>query len=187
MASNVSSPKQWHIGNWTGLGWLETGIKLVAQVVAFVAIAWAIRPWDLGIWTTDFRLWPDIYLIRVLILGVITLALTANLENRFREKELVSTILGLINVVAHWGLIFSLWRQPGPSGLLSLINYQPQHMLPWNLFPIFCLFMMVGEGINVIGLFRTTDSSHRMPMYISSGFVLWYGALLFLCQFNPFI
>ena len=192
MASTTASPKQWHVGNWTGLGWLETGIKLVAHVVAFIALIWAIKETNfrLGIVLSDFRFWGGVYDLRAIILAVMALGLTFAIADRYLEKETIAMIFVISNVIVHWGMVFALWRQPH-NPYLSLINYQPQFLLPWQLLPIFAALMLLGDLVKVVFLIRTKFTvrgySPRVLIYLTSGFVVGYALLLVLSLSNPYI
>jgi hypothetical protein len=184
MASSASTPKQWHIGNWTGLGWIETGIKLVAHIVAFIALIWAIAG-------TDFRFWGGVYDLRVIILAVMALGLTFAIADRYIEKEIIAMIFVVSNGIAHWGMVYALWRQPCSCGLLSLINYQPQFLLPWQLLPIFAALMLLGDLVKIAFLVRTKFTvrgyNPRLLVYLTGAFVVGYALLLLLSLSNPYI
>ena len=181
MASKTAPAKQWYVGNWTGLGWLETGIKLIAHVVAFVALIWAIRG-------TDFRFWGGMYDLRVIILAIMALGLTFAIADRYVEKETIAMIFVISNVIAHWGMVYALWRQPCSCGLLLLINYQPQFLLPWQLLPIFAALMLLGDLVKIVFLLRTKFTvrgySSRVLVYLTGGYAIGYAVLLVLSLTN---
>jgi hypothetical protein len=186
MASSTASPKQWHVGNWTGLGWLETGIKLVAHVVAFIALVWTIREASI-----DFRLWGGIYDLQVIMLVFMALGLTIAIADRYVEKEIIAMIFVISNVIVHWGMVFALTHQPSSGGLLYLINYLPQFLLPWQLLPIFAALMLLGDLVKIVFLRRTQFTvrgySPRVLVYLTGGFVVGYALLLILSLSNPYI
>jgi hypothetical protein len=177
-----ASPKQWHLGDWTGLGWLETIVKVVAHVVAFTCIAWALGG-------TEFRFWGGVYDLRVLILIFTALGLTAAILDRYLEKEVIAMVFVISNVVAHWGMVFALWHQPGTGGLLTLINYQPQDLLPWQFLPMFAFLMLLGDVVKLVFLLRTNftvrDLNPRFLVYLTAGSIASYALILILSLSNP--
>jgi hypothetical protein len=189
MTSSVSSPKQWHIGNWTGLGWLETGIKLVAHIVAFIALIWAIQHPAIA-----FRFWGGIYDLQVMILGVMALGLTFAIADRYMEKETLAMIFVISNVIAHWGMVYALTFPPSSGSSLYLVNYQPQDLLGWQLLPIFAALTLLGDLVKIVFLLRTKFTvrgySPRMLVYLTGFSVIGYAILLLIWLItlsNPWI
>jgi hypothetical protein len=163
--TTAPAPKKWYVGNWTGLGWLETGIKLVAHVVAFVALSNALQ--------NGTPVAPEgVRLIQVIVLGLMALGLTAAIVDRFIEKEIIAMAFVIVNVVAHWGLLFTLFRQPGPGSLLTL----------------FVLLMLIGDLVKIGFLVRTNFSvrgiNPRFLIYLTGGVILMEVVLLLLSLSN---
>ena len=183
MVSGTTTLKKWHIGNWTGLGWPETGIKLAADGVAFIALLYMVGG-------ADFRFWGGVYDLRVIILALMALGLTFAIADRYLEKEIIATLFVISNVIAHWGMVYALWRQPG-SNLLSLINYQPQNLLPWQLLPIFAALMLIGDLVKIVFLRRTKFTvrgyDQHVLVYLTGSFVVGYALILILSLYNPYI
>jgi hypothetical protein len=177
--------KTWHIGKLTGLGWLEIGIKLTAHIVAFAALAWTLFGTQYG---TVLRFWGGIYDAQVVILGLLALRLTFVVADRYVEKEIIITAFGVVNVVAHCIMIYALWRQPGYGGLLHVINFQPQDMFPWQVLPIFCGLMLIGDLVKIIFLLRTKSTvrgyKSRFLIYLTSVVMAMEGILLLLSLSN---
>ncbi|MEO8612118.1 MAG: hypothetical protein ABI690_29745 [Chloroflexota bacterium] len=188
MANGTASSKHWHVGNWTGLGWLETGIKLVAHLVAFIALAWSFRPWDLGIgYGTELSMPGGPYLIQVILLAILALGLTAAIADRYLEKETIAMIFVLINVVAHWAMVLSLLVVPHDS-LLVATAWRPWDLLPWRLLPIFIGLMLLGDLIKIVFLVRTKFTvrgyNPRLLVYLTGSVAVLEAILLVLSLTN---
>ncbi len=114
MMANKTS-KQWHIANWSALGWIETGIKLIAFVAAILALINALSS---GIVTAPSGVW----LIQVIVLAVLALGLSVGIVDRYNQREIIAMIFILLNNLAHWGMVYALLTVPGPGNLLLIFT-----------------------------------------------------------------
>jgi hypothetical protein len=158
----VSTPsKHWHIANWTGLGWLETGLKLVALAAGILALYRALTS---GTFITP----AGTRLIEVVLVALLALALTAGIVDRYIEREIIAMGFVLVNNLGHWGMVVALFTRPGPNKLLI----------------IFALFMLLGDIVKIIFLLRTKFTVRGLPtallVRLTSFFVISYAILLIL-------
>ena len=146
-------------------------------MVAFVALIWALG----GV---GFRFWGGLYDLQVILLGFMALGLIFAIADRYLEKEIIAMIFVTSNVIAHWGMVYGLTHQPSSGGLLYLINYQPQDLLPWKLLPIFAALMLLGDMMKIVFLRRTqlTVRGYKPAklVYLTGFFVIGYALLLIL-------
>jgi len=156
-----NAPKHWHIANWSALGWLETGIKLVAFVAAIVALIQALSS---GTYSAP----PGVRLIEVIILAFAALGLFGAIFERYMQREVIAMIFVLINNIAHWGMVYALLTVPGPGSLLV----------------IFAALMLVGDLVKIYWLRVsgfTQDGRPQSIFYIlTGGFVVCYAIVLLL-------
>jgi hypothetical protein len=149
--------KQWYIGNWTGLGWLETVIKGAAFVVAFYALT--------QIPTGSS---PALNLI-VILLGFITLAYLAAIFDRWLEKEIIALVFVFINVAAHAAMTWSVANGSIPIYWLGVA---------------FALLMLIGDLVKIVFLIDTTFTVRGVPTRIlvgmTAGLVVAYGIIALL-------
>lgn len=160
MTANTS-PKQWHVADWSPLGWLETALKLVGLAAAIIALIQALS----GGTPTN----PEgTRLIQVIILAFLALGLTGAIVDRYIEREIIAMIFVLINNVGHWGMVFALLRQPGPEALLI----------------IFTAFMLLGDLVKIRWIIVNQISMRGFPpkvlVGLTSGFVIGYAIILLL-------
>jgi len=86
----TTTPKQWHVGNWSALGWLETVIKAAAFVAGISALLSALSG---GTFTTP----TGGRLVQVLVLGFAALALTGAIVERYMQREIIAMVFVLVN------------------------------------------------------------------------------------------
>jgi hypothetical protein len=156
---NNNQVSEWHIGKWTGLGWLETGLKGVAFIVAYVALGRAL---DAGIITTL----PSPSTIQTMTLVILALGLSVAIFDRLQDKEIIAMIFLVFNIVAHWGILFSLARVENAGIFLTY----------------FALFMLAGDIVKIIFIkttgFTVRDYSQSV-LYGLTGFYI-FGYILLL-------
>ncbi len=164
MTANNTS-KQWHIGDWSALGWLETGIKLIAFVAAILALVNALT-------SGTFSAPSGVRLIQVIVLAVLALGLTVGIVDRLRQREIIALAFILINNLAHWGMVYALLTLPGPGSLLL----------------IFAGFMLLGDLVKIYWLRvsgYTQDGIPQSVLYgLTSTFVVGYAIILLLALTN---
>lgn len=152
--------KQWHIGAWPPLAWLETVIKLVALGVGLITFADALT---LG----NFALPSGVRLVQMGLLVVLSLGLTAAILDRFVECEFIAFVFVLINNAGHWGMVIALASVVGAGLALSL----------------FAALMLAGDLVKLVFFTVRTDlavrDTARGGLYIpTSIYVAGYALLL---------
>ncbi len=150
-----NTSKQWHVANWSALGWLETGIKLVAFVAAIIALLNALS-------SGTFSAPSGIHLIQVIVLAILALGLTLGIVDRYNQREIIAMIFILINNLAHWGMVYALLTSPGPD----------------NLLLIFTALMILGDLVKIFWLYVSGYTQGGYPQSVlyglTSTFVIGY-------------
>jgi hypothetical protein len=143
----------WHVGEYGRLGWVETGIKAAAFLVAYTAFAHALD--------RSLHAPTVIKVFELALLGVAELGLLAAIGDRLIEREITAMGFVLFNNGAHIGMLYALLAAPGPGGLLS----------------VFCGLMLGGELTKIVWL-RTTEFTVRevAPMVVQ-GLVVAYAVV----------
>jgi hypothetical protein len=119
-----SAPTDWHVGQWGTLGWAETGVKVIGMIAAFIAFAQALPS---GVLT----LGGNPRLGAIIVLALLTLIWLAPIPLRFQQKEIISVIFTLANLLAHTAL------------LVALLYLLPDRTLPI----VFGIAYLIGEAI----------------------------------------
>ncbi len=147
--------KRWYIGNWSSLGWLETVIKVTAFVVAISTLGTALS-------TGSFMAPTGGRLVQVIVLGFLSLGLTAAIFERYMQREIIAMVFVLVNNVAHWGMVYAL---------LTLRDIG-------NALPIFASLMLGGDVVKLVWLYvsgYTQDGIPQRIFYILTiGFIIGY-------------
>jgi hypothetical protein len=120
----TTQPAGWHVGQWGTLGWAETGAKAIGMIVAFIAFTQALPN---GV----FTLGGNPRLAAIIVLALLTLIWIAPIPLRLQQKEIISTIFTILNLLAHIAL------------LVALLWLLPDRTLPI----IFGVAYLIGEGI----------------------------------------
>lgn len=105
MQTSTESSKQWHVANWGLLGWLETAVKGIGILLAFVALVDSLG-------ADKFIIGDNPHLAAVILLGLLTLGMVAPLFFRYIQKEIVSMAYAVFNFLGHAALLIGLLRQP---------------------------------------------------------------------------
>lgn len=100
----------WHTAKWGTWGWAETIVKLIALGAGLVAFASALS-------ADGFRLGDNPRLAAVILLVLLTLAAIAQLAIRAQQRETISVIFAVLNLLGHLGLLFALLRVPDQTAL----------------------------------------------------------------------
>ncbi|MCA0457325.1 MAG: hypothetical protein LCI00_25360 [Chloroflexi bacterium] len=157
----TTTPKQWHVGNWSALGWLETVIKAAAFVAGISALLSALSG---GTFTTP----TGGRLVQVLVLGFAALALTGAIVERYMQREIIAMVFVLVNNVAHWGMVYALLVEPGPGGKLL----------------VFASLMLCGDVVKLVWLrvsgYTQDGRPQRIFYVLTSGFIIAYVVILLL-------
>jgi hypothetical protein len=101
--SQVQQPLGWHTAQWGAWGWAETILKLIAIVAGIVAFFQS---------SGDLVIGGNPHLAAVIVLALAALASIAQVVIRFTQKEIVSMIFALLNLLGHLGLLIALLRAP---------------------------------------------------------------------------
>jgi hypothetical protein len=151
----------WYVASWHPLAWLETELKVVAHVVALVAL-----------WNALGRsgwAWPaGLPLVQCVVLAFLALGLTAAIFDRLAEREVIAMAFVILNNLAHWGMVVALTSPPGPGALLR----------------IFAVFMLAGDLVKLVFLRVSGFTVRDTPPFVLYGltlvYVVGYGVLLLL-------
>lgn len=155
-----SDPKSWYTARYTVLGWLETGIKLIAIAFGVYALAQAL---SLG----DFSLPAGLRLGQWVVLFVLSLGWVFAIFDRLRMRETISMVFVILNNFGHWGMVIALST--------------PLTNAPVTLF---ASLMLLGDIVKLIafktGDFSVPDVSKTVLYALTGFFVLGYALLLIL-------
>lgn len=151
----------WHVAPMAPLEKLETGLKVIAIVIA-AAVFFQTR-WASGGTEVAGSLAIQTRIVRVMAIG-----LAIAILDRLQQRELVSITFVVFNDLAHWGMYFAL-----ASGLASTVGVVA-----------YCAFMMAGDIAKIV-FFATTDYTVRRapkPLLLAgvAAFVVAYGVVLVL-------
>ena len=145
----MSTAKGWHVANWSALGWLETGIKLIAFAFALPAGIAALNASGLVFPAGE-------KLAQFIIQALLALGLLAAIYDRLLEKEIIAAGFVVLNNLAHWGM------------LLALAAPSAAPVVP------FAGLMLLGDLIKLVFL-RTSDFTVRdTPRSVLYGLTLFY-------------
>jgi hypothetical protein len=143
----------WHVAGWGTLGWIETGIKSVAFLCAYAALATSI--------TTGWSIPRGVRVAEFVLIGVATLGLLAAIGDRLLEREVVSMVFVVFNDVAHLALLASLVTTAGPGRLLTA----------------FTVLMTCGELVKIRFLRSTGFTVRNTPTSVVIGLTAAYALL----------
>ena len=100
----------WHVANWGFWGWLETAIKLIGIVAAYIAFFNSS-----GI--SDLTIGGSPRLAAIIVLALLTLAMVGVVFIRIMQKELISIGYSILNALGHIALLIALLRVPTQTTL----------------------------------------------------------------------
>lgn len=89
---------------------------------------------------------------------ILSVGLLIAIFDRFKEKELNAMIFILINNLAHWGILYSLFTQ---------INFH-FHLL------MFFVFMLAGDLVKILFLKTSTFTVRDLPKSVLYGLTILY-------------
>lgn len=98
-------PQGFYIGSWGGWGWAETALKVIAAgfgIAAFLATTGAD-----GLIIGDS---PE--LLALILMAGLTLNPLISLVLRVRQKEIISIVFTIVNLIGHAALLIALARDP---------------------------------------------------------------------------
>jgi hypothetical protein len=140
----------WHIAPWGALGWLETGIKSLAFLCAYLALAISVASG----WSTPH----GVRIVELVLIGIATLGLLAAIGDRLLEHEIVAMVFVCFNNLAHLALLLSLLTADGPGRLLTG----------------FAVLMVCGELVKIRFLRTTGFTVRNTPTSIVVGLTVAY-------------
>ncbi len=107
MERNVQNQQAqgWHTAQWGTWGWIETILKLIALVAGIVAFFGSTS-------AEAFVLADHPHLAAVILLALLTLGSLAQLGIRYTQRETISLVFALVNLLGHLGLLIALLRLP---------------------------------------------------------------------------
>ena len=106
----AAKPTGWHVASWGFWGWLETGLKLIGIVAAYIAFYNSKAVGDLIIGGSP-------RLAAVILVALLTLAMIGVVFMRITQKELISIGYSILNALGHISLLFALLRAPTQTTL----------------------------------------------------------------------
>ena len=99
------------MARWGTLGWIETGVKSLAFLCAYVRS---------GIVDHDRMVDPrGVRVAELVLVGIATVGLLAAIGDRLLEREIVAMVFVCFNNLAHLALLASLVTTAGPGHLLT--------------------------------------------------------------------
>jgi hypothetical protein len=101
----TTSSRGWHVDNWGTWGWIETILKGIAFAIGIGSFLSSDPNAPL-----TFGGHPE--LGAVIILVLMTLFTIVPLVLRFTQREIISMIFVIGNVLGHAGMLIALLRQP---------------------------------------------------------------------------
>jgi hypothetical protein len=155
----MNNSKKWHISDWSVLGWIETILKIIAFVFAGMIVFPAIQ-------SGNFHFPPlGLFLIIQILLS---LGLFVAIFDRLKEKEIIAMVFIIMNNLAHWGIVYSLFTQVNNSLYLLL----------------FFIFMLVGDLVKIIFIktsnFTVRDLSKSVLYGLTFFYIVGYSIQIFI-------
>jgi hypothetical protein len=140
----------WHVARWGPLGWIETGVKSLAFLCAYVALASSI--------TTGWSTPRGARVAELTLIGIATVGLMAAIGDRLLEREVIAMVFVCFNNLAHLALLVSLLTTDGPGRLLTA----------------FALLMICGELVKIRFLHSTGFTVRTTPASVVIGLTAAY-------------
>jgi len=153
--------KHWHVAPMAPLEKLETGLKVIAIIVAAVVFFQTRSSSGVVELTGTVA-------IQARILRIMAIGLAVAILDRLQQREVVSIVFVVFNDLAHWGMYFAL-----ASGIAPVAGVI-----------VYCALMMTGDMAK-IAFFATTDYTVRgipKPLLLGgvAAFVVAYAVVLVL-------
>ncbi len=145
----MDNTKLWHISDWSVLGWIETGLKIIAFFFAGMIFISALK-------FGNFHL-PSVGLF-VIIQIILSLGLVAAIFDRLKEKEMIAMIFIVVNNLAHWGIVYALFTQINNSFYLLM----------------FFVFMLAGDLIKIVFIKTSKFTVRDLPKSVIYGLTTFY-------------
>ncbi len=150
-------PQSWHLAKWPLLAWLETTIKLIAFIVALIALKQTLNH-------GDYATPQGLGLVQVSIQVILSLGLVVAIFDRWIEREVVSMLFVIPNNVTHWGIVLVLFS----TGNTKPLNYGTLWLIA------FFSLMLLGDLVKLCFLKRHNFSVRDTPPALLYGLTLVY-------------
>jgi hypothetical protein len=151
--------KTWHFAHWPALAWVETILKSIAFLFAYLA---AIQALNRG----DFGLPGGSQLAQFIILAILWFGLLAAVYDRLLEREITAMIFLIFNDLAHGSMLLALASPSGLSGELTA----------------FAGLMLLGDLVKLVFLrvhnFQVRDTPPAVMYALTGFYVVGYALLL---------
>jgi len=95
----------WHTAQWGTWGWVETILKLIAIAAGLVAF---VRTISDQYWIVS----NNPHLAALILLALLSLASILQVVIRVGQKEIISMIFAVLNLLGHFGLLIALLHDP---------------------------------------------------------------------------
>ncbi len=105
------STQGWHTAHWGTWGWAETILKLIAIVAGLIAFVQSLGEIVVG---------GNPHLAAVIVLALLSLASVGQVVIRLTQREIISVIFAVLNLLGHFGLLIALLRVP-PDNTLAIV------------------------------------------------------------------
>jgi hypothetical protein len=103
----------WHSLEWGTWGWIETILKLIGIVAAYILFAQTSGPLVIG---------GNPHLLAVILLVLMTLATLFALVVRYVQKETLSFVFAVLQALGHLALLIAVLRVPSSMTLAVLFG-----------------------------------------------------------------
>jgi hypothetical protein len=156
-----ANTRQWYIGHWPPLAWVETVTKAAALVIGIFALFAALSGGTL--------MPPDgLSLAQLIVLSILSLGLLAAIFDRLKEREVVAMVFVVFNNLGHWGMV------------VALASGQKHNAL---LIP-FCALMLIGDLVKLAFLevhnFKVRDIPRPVLFGLTSLYAAGYAIVLIM-------
>ena len=113
----AQTTRQWHIGNYGPLGWLETALKAGAVVIGIRAGLAALQSGVIAL--------PEgTPLLQMIVLGVMALLLTIAIADRVIDREIIAMIFIIFNLTStHYCILKSKFKKSSSFKNMDPKNY----------------------------------------------------------------
>ena len=152
--------RRWHVARWSGLAWLETGIKLAAVAVAVIALIRGAPP--IG------RAWTASALAASTLLGLLSVGLVIAIWDRLASREVISVVFVVLSNLGHWSAFARLALTRTIAAPLA----------------VFAGLMLAGDLAKIAFLrrdgFRVRRVSPRALVALTSVYAVGYATILVL-------
>lgn len=153
-----ASRRDWHVGEWGPLGWLETALKGAGIVVGVAALVTALGRSADGA--------GGIRLAQVILLAVLSAGLLAAVADRLLEREIVGMAFIPFMLAGHVCMTVALARDGDLGGYVVAFGAL---MLAGDLVKL---------GFLATSGFRVRDLPPAVPFALTGAYAAGYAALL---------